>query len=200
MLKVETFKGKEVQKYIPEIVKLRIEVFAEWPYLYEGNPLNEEKYLKKFAKKFTLCDESVMVVAFDGDKVVGVSSGLPLENEDIAVTKPFKESGKNIKDYFYFSESVLKKAYRGRGLGHKFFDEREKHVKGLGRFKKICFCAVIRDENDPRKPGGYFQLDNFWKKRGYEKKRELIAYFSWKEHGDDKETEKPLCCWTKEIS
>ena len=196
MLRVESFKGKEVEKYIPEIAKLRIEVFAEWPYLYEGDVTYEEQYLKKFSN----CSESVMVVAFDGDKVIGVSSGLPLKDEDAAVIKPFKENGEKIDDYFYFSESVLKKEYRGRGLGHQFFDKREEHVKKHGGFKKICFCAVVRDQSDPRKPGGYSQLDSFWKKRGYEKNRGLIAYFSWKEHGDEKETEKPLCCWVRELS
>lgn len=195
-LRVKTFKGKEVEKYIPDIARLRIEVFAEWPYLYEGDLDYEKKYLKKFSS----CDESVMVVAFDGDEVIGVSSGLPLKKEDPALIKPFQESDAKIEDFFYFSESVLKKEYRGKGLGNRFFDEREKHVKNLGHYKYICFCAVERDQKDPRKPKDYFQLDSFWEKRGFIKKPELVVYFSWKEHGHNEETEKPMCCWTKEVS
>ena len=194
-LSLKRVTGNEVLKFIPEIAKLRIEIFSEWPYLYEGDLEYEMKYLKKFAE----CKESVMVVAFDNDQVIGVSSGLPLSDEDEAVKKPFKEGGEAVEDYFYFSESVLKKSYRGHGLGSQFFKEREEHVKHLGRFKKICFCAVVREKDDPRKPEDYFQLDSFWERKGYAKRDDRVCYFSWKEHGMEEETTKPLCCWSKVI-
>jgi len=195
VVEIRTFSGKELEPYIPEIAKLRIEVFKEWPYLYEGNLDSEKKYLKKF----TECKESFFAVAFDGDRVVGISSGLPLQAEDEATKKPFLNQGLSVEDYFYFSESVLKKEYRGQGIGHKFFDARETFAKDLGRFKKVCFCGVVRDPSDPRKPEEFKELKPFWNRRGYSPIKDVVCAFSWKEIGMSEETEKPLQCWEKSL-
>ena len=34
---VQTFQGEQILAYIPAVAKLRIEVFREYPYLYDGS-------------------------------------------------------------------------------------------------------------------------------------------------------------------
>ncbi len=124
-IKICKFTGAAMKTYLPAIARLRIEVFRDYPYLYEGNMQDEVEYLKKYAD----CKDAVLVVVFDGSEIVGVSTGIPLENEIEEVKKPFIESKLEISSYYYFSESMLLKKYRGRGLGHHFFDEREAHAQ-----------------------------------------------------------------------
>jgi len=194
-IKIRSFTGAGVKTYIPSIAKLRIEVFKEYPFLYVGDMEYETRYLKKFIQ----CKEAIAVLIFDGPKIVGASTGLPLEDEGLEVQKPFLEHNQNPADYFYFGESVLLHPYRGRGLGHHFFDLREAHVKHLKRFKYICFCTVMRQKNHPRRPKDHMPLENFWKKRGYAEHPELKCSIAWKDMDDDEESQKPMVFWTKDL-
>ncbi|MCH9625957.1 MAG: hypothetical protein S4CHLAM123_11430 [Chlamydiales bacterium] len=196
MIKVCTFSGKELNPYLEEIARLRMEVFKEWPYLYEGNFGYEKSYLKKFSH----CEESVFVVAFDNGEVIGISSGLPLCFESEVIQKPFVDKQLPIDHYFYFSESVLKKAYRGQGLGHAFFDAREAFVKELGSYPRICFCSIIREPTDSRKPKEYWELGAFWRARGFAPLKGVICRFSWDEVGQKEKTEKELQFWAKDLT
>jgi len=194
-VRVERFSGKALERHIDALARLRIEVFREFPYLYDGSLDYERKYLKTYIGVV----DSVIVLAFDGDKVVGASTGLPMEAETEEVKKPFIDHGYDVGRIFYFGESVLEKGYRGKGLGVRFFEEREAHAKELGRFDWTCFCAVQRPENHPRRPRDYVPLDRFWNKRGYAKHSELATTFSWRELGERYESGKPMVFWLKRI-
>lgn len=181
--------------FIPELARLRIEVFRDFPYLYDGSLEYERSYLERLVH----CPESILVVAFDADKVVGVSTGLPLEAETDNVQRPWIEKGVDITRIFYYGESVLQKEYRGMGVGVRFFEEREKWARSLRRFDIITFCAVIRPQNHPLKPPGYIPLDAFWTKRGFTKTAHTICQMSWQDRGEATESKKSLHFWTKPL-
>ena len=86
--------------------------------------------------------------------------------------------------------------YRGRGLGHLFFDVREKHAVENG-FRTTAFCSVVRPENHPLKPAGYRPNDAFWNKRGYVK-TDYFCTLSWLDRNETEETPKELIFWTRE--
>ncbi len=92
-----------------------------------------------------------------------------------------RPAGFDIASIFYCGELVLDPAYRGHGLGHRFFDLREAHARALGGFHSITFCAVVRPPDHPLRPAEYRPLDAFWRKRGYAPVDGLIASFSWKD-------------------
>ena len=73
--------------------------------------------------------------------------------------------------------------YRGRGIGHAFFDRREAHAQALGRFRWTAFCAVDRDAEDPRKPPEYRPNDAFWAGRGYARQPGMTMRLPWNEAG-----------------
>jgi GNAT superfamily N-acetyltransferase len=141
----------------------------------------------------------VIVLAIDGERVVGASTGLPMEAETEEVKRPFLERGYDPKGMFYFGESVLEHAYRGQGVGVRFFEEREAHARALGRFAWTCFCAVQRPADHPRRPPDYVPLDDFWRRRGYAKHPELSTTFSWREVGEQAQSAKPMVFWLKRI-
>jgi len=103
-----------------------------------------------------------------------------------------------LDDVFYCAESVLLPAYRGHGIGHRFFDIREAHARRLG-FSKCCFCGVDRPADHSKRPATYRPLDDFWRARGYAPLEGAVAQFKWKDIGQTDETAKPLQFWIREL-
>jgi GNAT superfamily N-acetyltransferase len=195
MLTLKRLSGEQLVRYIPELAQLRIQVFRDFPYLYDGDLAYEEKYLQTYIE----APDSVIVLAFDGDTVVGASTGIPLKYETSEVTQPFIDAGYNVDKVFYCGESVLISSYRGQGAGVAFFEHREAHASEIGGFDYSCFCGVQRPEDHPARPADFVSLDEFWRKRGYEKHTELNTTFSWKELTQQDESPKPMTFWMKNL-
>lgn len=193
---MKRFSGSDAQPYLQDLARLRIEVFREFPYLYEGSLDYERNYLRTY----TGVSNSVVVVAFDGPRVVGASTGLPLSSETEEIRKPFIDHDYDVDRVFYFGESVLEKTYRGQGIGVRFFEEREAHARSLGGFEWTAFCAVQRPDNHPRRPADYVPLDDFWTRRGYRKHPELNTTFSWQDLDESSASPKPMVFWIKSIT
>jgi GNAT superfamily N-acetyltransferase len=191
---VETLAGEAVEQAIPDLARLRIAIFRDFPYLYDGGLDYERRYLRKFAQ----LPESTLVVARDGDAIVGASTALPMVNAGAEVMAPFRAHHLDPAEYYYFGESVLLQAYRGQGIGVAFFARREERARALG-FRYATFCAVDRPADHPRRPKDYKPLDAFWTHRGYAKHPELVASFSWKEIDEADESPKTLTFWVKAL-
>lgn len=191
---VETLAGGAVERAIPDLARLRIEVFRDFPYLYDGDLEYERKYLRKFAQ----LPESTLVVARDGAAIVGASTALPMVNAGAEVAAPFRAAGLDPAQYYYFGESVLLSSYRGQGIGVAFFARREERARALG-FRHATFCAVDRPADHPRRPKDYVPLDTFWTRRGYVRRPDLVATFSWKEIDEADESPKTLTFWVKTL-
>jgi len=188
------FRGPDIVPYLADVARLRVTVFRDWPYLYEGSEGYERDYLAAYARS----RDSLFVLAMEGDRVIGASTGLPLSDDTEAFQFPFKQVGIATEEVFYLGESVLLPQYRGRGIGHAFFDHREAHARALGRFRWTAFCAVDRDEADSRRPAGFRPNDGFWRKRGYERREGMTMYLPWLETGQG-ETVHPLTFWLRPL-
>lgn len=195
-IRLERMTGARLEARLPELAQLRITVFRDFPYLYAGSLEYEERYLRTYAA----AKDSVIVGAFDGERLVGASTGLPLEHEPPSLTQPFAELGYEVPKVFYFGESVLLHAYRGHGIGVGFFAEREAHARELGRFTHTAFCGVVRPPDHPRRPANYVPLDAFWRKRGYEPVPGLVGQLSWQDLDEAEETAKPMQFWIKRLT
>jgi GNAT superfamily N-acetyltransferase len=193
-IQIRRVAGTDIHPYLDALAALRIAVFRDWPYLYDGDPGYERDYLDAYARSA----DSVFVLAFDDDAVIGASTGLPLADDSDEFRAPFEAQGMDTGGVFYFGESVLLPAYRGQGIGHAFFDHREAHARALGRFNLAAFCAVDRDADDPRRPAGHRGNEAFWAKRGYVRRPEMTMRLHWNEisHG---EIEHALTFWTRPL-
>jgi GNAT superfamily N-acetyltransferase len=187
--------GAQIAPHLDDVARLRIAVFRDFPYLYDGNPDYERRYLATYAQS----SDSVFVLAFDGDAVIGASTGIPLAHDSAAFRQPFVARGLDVERVFYFGESVLLPTYRGTGLGHRFFDAREAHARKLGRFDLTAFAAVDRPADDPRRPAGHRDNDAFWIKRGYQRQPGMTMRLAWQEIGEAGESEKPLTFWLRRL-
>lgn len=191
---VRSLTGDNLHAALPDLARLRIAVFAAFPYLYSGSDAYEAEYLREF----TSAQGAVLVAAFDGQRVIGAATASPLAAQEEYIRAPFLDQGIDPASVFYFGESVLLPAYRGRGIGHAFFDQREAAARACGA-RQASFCAVLRAPDHPARPAGYVPLDAFWTKRGYAPVPGMIGCFSWQDHGEGQESEKPMQFWMRRL-
>ncbi len=194
MTDVRVLTGAALEAALDAVADLRIAVFRDWPYLYDGDRAYERRYLQSYRDSA----RAILVGAFDGDRLVGAATGTPLADHADDFAAAFDGSGYALDQVFYCAESVLLPAYRGQGIGHRFFDAREDHARRLG-FRYCAFCAVERPADHPLKPGDYRPLDAFWRGRGYDKLPGAVARFTWKDVGEAEPTAKPLQVWIRAL-
>lgn len=188
--------GADIVPHIDDLARLRLSVFREFPYLYDGTLDYETRYLTTYAASL----ESLFVLVLDGERVVGAATGLPMVDETAEFQRPFVEQGWDTQRIFYFGESVLLPAYRGRGFGVRFFNEREHYARQFGRFSHCAFCAVERPVDHPRRPANYQPLNEFWGRRGYRHHPRLRTEYRWRDLDEPMESAKPMSFWLKELS
>ena len=135
---IQLLRGPQIAPHIDDLARLRIAVFREFPYLYDGTLDYEAEYLATYVRSA----DSLCVLVRDEGRVVGASTALPLMDETEEFQQPFIDGGWDPARVFYLAESVVLPAWRGRGLGVRFFVEREAHAQRLGRFDWCAFCAV----------------------------------------------------------
>jgi GNAT superfamily N-acetyltransferase len=194
-IRVETLEGRKFQEALPRVAELRIQVFRDWPYLYDGTHGYESHYLERFAD----AQGAIIVAAYDGKDIIGVATGTPMTEHADEFAEPFRTAGYKVGKLFYFGESVLLSDYRGRGIGHQFFDHREAHARALGLFTHTTFSSVMRPASHPLRPQNTRDLHPFWLKRGYKKLDGIIANFDWKDIDQPEKTAKPMQFWIRPL-
>ncbi|MBA4242777.1 MAG: GNAT family N-acetyltransferase [Pseudomonas sp.] len=193
---IELLRGPQIAPHIEDLAQLRITVFREFPYLYDGNFDYEAEYLGTYVRSVG----SLCVLVRDEGRVVGASTALPLADETEEFQQPFLAAGWDPARIFYCAESVVLPAWRGRGLGVRFFAEREAHARRLGHFDWCAFCAVQRPADHPRRPADYQPLDAFWARRGYRHHPKLHTRYHWRDLDEAEESAKPMSFWLKELT
>ena len=194
MIRVEPLTGPALEAALDDVARLRMTVFRDFPYLYDGDMDYERRYVASYRDS----PGAILVGAFDGGRLVGAATGTPLADHAEAFAAPFAGTGVALDRVFYCAESVLLADYRGQGIGHRFFDLREAHARALG-FTHAAFCAVIRPADHPARPADYRPLDAFWTARGYVQLPGVIAEFGWRDLGDAQETRKRLQFWMRAL-
>ena len=193
-IEVRALTGPALEAALDGVAALRIAVFRDWPYLYDGSLDYERAYLQTYRDN----PGALLVGAFHNDRLVGASTSTLMEDHAEAFSAPFRALNIPLTDILYGAESVLLPEYRGIGLGHRFIDLRETHARIMGR-AYVAFCSVQRPADHPAKPANARSNDAFWRGRGYETLPGVIAEFSWKDLGDSAETLKPLQFWMRRL-
>jgi GNAT superfamily N-acetyltransferase len=189
-----TLTGSDLEPYIPDLARLRIRVFRDYPYLYEGSEDYEARYLQTYMRS----KGALAILALDDRRVIGASTGVPMSDETAEFKQPFLDRGIDPDRLFYCGESILLPDYRGQGIYRQFFAGREQHAREQG-FNRICFCGVLRPADDPRRPADFQPLDPVWQHFGYSPRQDLIAHFPWREVGAAETTSHPMMFWLKDL-
>jgi GNAT superfamily N-acetyltransferase len=176
------------------LATLRMTVFRTWPYLYDGNLDYEAAYLDEFLSS----EDAIVIVARVGGIPVGMATASPMLTQSDVITESFLRAGFDTRAIHYFGESVLLPQFRGQGIGHRFFDERERAAKVAGA-QFGAFCAVARSRDDPRRPEGERDLTGFWQKRGYSIETRCETRLRWKEVDQPTESDHLMRFWMKKL-
>lgn len=89
MIRLQNFHGSELEPHLDALGALRIAVFREYPYLYDGSLEYEREYLRTYLKSAG----SLVVLAFDDDRVVGATTCLPMLDEGPEFQEAFVKAG-----------------------------------------------------------------------------------------------------------
>ncbi len=194
-LAVETLRLRaDREAALEDLARLRIAVFREWPYLYDGSLDYERRYLSSFLDE----PGAALVVARDGAMIVGAATASPMMTQDEAFRIPFEEHDHDVSQLFYFGESVLLPDYRGQGIGHAFFDTREAVALAWGA-RATCFCGIVRPADHPLRPADMRDLGPFWRKRGYAPVEGMQARYDWKDIDQSSETGHTMQFWHRTL-
>lgn len=191
---VRTLGPGEIAERLSDLARLRIAVFREWPYLYDGDAAHEAAYLTAFAN----APHAVLAAAFDGANIVGMATASPMAAQDEAIRGPVASAGIDPANSFYFGESVLLPRARGRGVGHAFFDHREAGARAAGA-RRAIFCSVIRPGAHALEPLNARSHHDFWMKRGYAPLPGVTCELRWRDLGDGGETTHRLQFWSRDL-
>lgn len=197
MFDVKIITGSNIANYTHEVASLRCDIFKEFPYLYQGNLSFEYKYIENFSKQ----QDSVLLLAYKENLLIGCSTGMPLlDNFHEELKLIFRENSYNISELYLFGESVIKKDFRQRGLGGLFFSMRENYVYNCSnnKYKFTSFFAIEREYTHPARPKNYYDLSHFWHKKGYVK-TDMQVYMSYKEIGEHTDSAKLMSIWIKPL-
>ncbi len=193
-LRYQTLHGAALRAQLPALAALRLTVFRDWPYLYDGTLDYERSYLETYAG----CAESLAVLVWDDARCIAATTALPMRHAEAAMRAPLEAAQRPIEQMLYFGESLVLPAYRGRGIGVSFFEQREAHARALN-LRSCAFCAVDRPATHPLKPADYIGNEAFWVRRGYTRQPELQCCFDWLDRGDAAPTTHSLTYWLRTL-
>jgi GNAT superfamily N-acetyltransferase len=191
---VRTLTGPALEAALDGVAGLRITVFRDWPYLYDGSLAYEREYLQTYRDN----PGALLVGAFLDGQLIGASTSAKMEDHAAEFAAPFAALGIPLTDILYGAESVILPEYRGMGLGHQFIMAREAHARSLGR-PYVAFCSVKRPEDHPLKPATARTNTAFWLRHSYNPLPGVLAEFGWKDVGAEQETMKQLQFWMRRL-
>ena len=159
-IEINIYKGIDILPFIEKTSEMRIRLFKEFPYLYQGSMDYEREYMKAYAKD----PKSTIAIASCDKNIIGVSTGIPLVSESSIVdgsAQLITQAGEAPEDYYYYGEILIEPEHRGNKISSKLYSAQNELVKKWG-YKKVCILTVVRQKNHPLKPKEYQSLDSMW--------------------------------------
>ncbi|MBV9249067.1 MAG: GNAT family N-acetyltransferase [Acetobacteraceae bacterium] len=182
---------------LPDVARLCTSVFRDWPHLYAGDGQYDSAHLQTLATS----PQSILVMAHDGDRPVGASTGLPLTDATENVRAPFLARGWPLRPFFYFAESVLLQPYRGRGVWASFLAVREVHAQLVANCDFICACTIERSDDHPLfRSADPKPLHAPLRRHGYAPVPDLRCTMTWREVGQPADSDLSMLFWTKTLT
>jgi len=177
-----------------DLAALRLDIFPEYPYLYQGRREDELAYLATYAEAPDTC----AILAYDGLTVIGATTGMPLVHEDAQMIDAFTGTSFPLNEVYYVGELLFRSGYRNCGLGQKLLDRLESHIRSLGHYRRLTCATVERPDDHPLSPGNYIPITKFLARTGFTRLSGVTTSFIWREI-DGVKRDHPMQFWIKEL-
>jgi len=193
-LRVFSVKGKDARPYFEDLARLRIKLFREFPYLYEGSVEYEKEYLETYFR----CPQAHILLVFSGHAVVGFSSSIPLAHECSEIRRPFEVCGIDLGRYLYLGEAMLEKAHRGQGILRVFFQCQERAALD-GGMPFTTLMTVDRPDNHPLRPADHVSMDIMLEHFGYARIPDCAVTMEWPQVDTGSIELNALSLWARDL-
>lgn len=187
-------KGAQAAGVIEDVAGLRLSVFREFPYLYDGRREDELGYLRHYAE----APDAFVITVTDSDAVVGAATGIPLCHELQELTDPFAGTPYAVEEIYYVGELLFYPAFRNRGLGLRLLALVEEQVRSLKSYRYLACATVVRPDDHPLRPVGYVPIDRFLGRTGFRILSGVVTSFTWTET-DGVSRDHPMQFWIKDL-
>lgn len=187
--------GTAVADAVDALATLRLDIFPEYPYLYQGRREDELTYLATYADAPDAC----VILACDGLTVIGAATGMPLIHEDAQMIDAFTGTSFPLDEVYYVGELLFRPDYRNCGLGQKLLDRLENHIQSLGRYRRLTCATVERPDGHPLRPQDYTPITRFIARTGFVRLSGVTTSFMWPET-DGVNRDHPMQFWVKNLT
>ena len=186
--------GTAIANALDDLATLRLDIFPEYPYLYQGRKADELKYLSTYAEAPDAC----VILAYDGLAVIGAATGMPLIHEDAQMIDAFTGIPFPLDEVYYVGELLFRLGYRNYGLGQKLLDRLENHIRSLGRYCRLTCATVERPDDHFLRPSDYIPISRFLARTGFVQLSGATTHFKWRET-DGINRDHRMQFWIKEL-
>lgn len=186
--------GPTIAGGIDDMATLRLDIFLEYPYLYQGRREDELQYLNTYAEAPDAC----VILAYDGLAAVGAATGMPLVHEDAKMLEAFAGAPFPLDGIYYVGELLFRPAYRNGGLGRALLVRLENHLRSLGSYRTLTCATVERPDDHPLRPHDHIPITRFLARTGFVRLPGVATHFVWRET-DGVERDHPMQFWIKDL-
>lgn len=192
---MQLINGKEVTEHLDDLASLRLTIFREFPYLYDGDRAGEHRYLQLYAET---TDAFVVACSAEGS-MIGAATGIPLRYEVQELQSPFVATSYPVDEVYYVGELLFLPEYRNQGLGQELMTLVEEEIRRFGTYRYLCCATVARPDDHPLRPAAYTPIDRFLARTALQPLPGVTASFGWREI-DGREERHIMNFWIKELS
>ncbi len=186
--------GSAVEDSLNDIASLRIEIFREFPYLYDGRCEDELNYLKLYS----VTPDSFVIIVKEGEKVAGAATGMPLRHEATELVEPFSGTSYPVDEIFYVGELLFYPEHRNRGTGMQVVRMVEEQIRSYSTYRYLTCATVVRTDDHLMRPADYIPIDRFLAHTGFNPLLGITTSFTWLETDGVKRSH-PMDFWIKEL-
>ena len=186
--------GTAIADGLDDMATLRLDIFQEYPYLYQGRREDELEYLGTYAEAPDAC----VMLAYDGQTVIGAATGMPLIHEDAQMIDAFTGTTLPLNEIYYVGELLFRSAYRNCGLGQKLLARLERQIHSFGSYRRLTCATVERPDDHPLRPRDYLPITRFLASTGFVRLPGVTTSFVWQET-DGIKRDHLMQFWSKDL-
>jgi len=182
-LEYQVLKAHEVRPYLRAQAELTVTVLKDFPYCYEPDGGADEEDIDCYYKS----TDTIMVGAWCNNELIGVVTGLPLEQFEDKPCGFYPEQLLGIlpqlQGYFYVALLLIEKQYSHQGIGQRLMAMLEDAVRAAHKYSHMCALMLERNyqENPPPVTYDYYYeraYQRYFAQKGWMKHEPLIAYMA----------------------
>jgi GNAT superfamily N-acetyltransferase len=191
-IRIELLNSDSIELHQSAITKVVHQIYNRFPYLYCATDKDYEEYIQDYSRS----NSTILCVAFDQEKIVGLAAGTALEESREPYLSPF--SPKDVSSSFYLGEFGVADSYQGQGIEQLLYQALEDGVRNKKSYETLCMWDLDRTDLS-QMPAEYLSEDLFWSHAGFQRNPDLHFHLSWVRQNEEEETLHRAIYWTKPL-